>query len=500
MLSTSFFKRLSENRFLLLCWLLVALGLAFRLIIFFQNRNLIIDEANVVRNVYERGYLGLLKPLRYEQYAPPAYLWCLEFFSHVLGYSEQAMRLTALLCGIGLLFAFWWLLRQILPRNSYWLPLGLLCFAPIAVKYSAEVKQYMPDAFVAVSLVCMALKTDIMKLRRSVFVGRWMLLGSIAIWASQPAVFTLAAVGGYYAVQSIHTRRWNLFALLVPIGMVWLAQFALYYELILKTQINSDYLQGYHRDYFLFAAPANREEWRHNWVRIKEILNNTSGYNYYSWHYSIVFMLLGAVYLVRKSAALFVLIVCPVALTLLAAALHQFSLIERVVLFILPFTMIIVGCGFAFLMSYRFLATQTILLLVGVFMLREYNMRSLFFEKFVFQEVTYGLDYIMAQNGQGKELYVDCATKDAYVYYTEIHPQRSRYTSLLGAYQFGWQDRNFWEVAAGIATPRSFFIFTGGGDDHRNQVLSEVAKELTPVHRFDSTICHVITFSKIQTQ
>ena len=38
---------------------------AIRIWIYFENRNLILDEANIARNISERGFLELLKPPDY---------------------------------------------------------------------------------------------------------------------------------------------------------------------------------------------------------------------------------------------------------------------------------------------------------------------------------------------------------------------------------------------------------------------------------------------------
>lgn len=496
MIQKNIFKRPFENRFQLLALLLALIGVVFRITIFVQNRNLIIDEANVVRNIYERGFVELLQPLKYEQYAAPIYLWSLEVFSHLFGYSEQAMRLSALLCGIGSIFVFWHLLRKVLPPNSVWLPLGLLCFAPILIKYSAEVKQYMPDAFVGIGLVAIALAVDIFTISKTRFVAIWLLAGSIAIWTSQPSVFILASVGFYYFFQVAAQKDWKLFPLLVVIAIVWLAQFALYFEVILKTQINSSYLQNYHREYFLFATPSNAQEWEHNWIRLREILNNTVGYNTYSWHAAVVFILLGGYRLLRQSLAKFALFCFPILITLVAAALNQFSLIERVVLFILPFTMLMVGFGFSYLVSLRWQLVKIPMLIFGLFILKEYNFASLFKEKFAFQEFTEGMDYILSKKGTGKELYVDCATVDDYIYYTEIHPNREKYRPLYGAYLFKWADTNFAEVATKITTPRSFFIFTGGGEPARKKVVDIVQQYHTQTDYFEYAICYVFTFNK----
>ena len=90
-----------------LLWAIIAVGVALRLVIFFQNRNLIIDEANIVRNLADRGFAGLTHPLKYEQYAPPVFLWIEKAVSIIAGYGEKAMRFYSLVCGAGVLLVFY---------------------------------------------------------------------------------------------------------------------------------------------------------------------------------------------------------------------------------------------------------------------------------------------------------------------------------------------------------------------------------------------------------
>lgn len=49
-------------------------GIILRLHVYLSNRSLIIDEANLARNVVEGNWLQFLQPLKYEQYAPPIFL------------------------------------------------------------------------------------------------------------------------------------------------------------------------------------------------------------------------------------------------------------------------------------------------------------------------------------------------------------------------------------------------------------------------------------------
>lgn len=480
----------------LLPWFLIGVGILFRLTIFFQNRNLIIDEANIVRNLDERNFIELLRPLRYEQFAPPVFLWFEELFSLLFGYGEYAARLFPLLCGIIFLFVLYALLRRVLPLQVLWFPMALAAVAPILVRYSAEVKQYVPDSLVAISLVLLALRTDMLQTAARRFTLTWILAGSIAIWTSQPSVFILACVGCYYFAICVQSKQWKYLKPLSLLAGVWLAQFGLYFMVILREQINSAYLQNYHHDYFLNLFPKDKEEWRHNWIRIKELLSNTGGWGTYARYINGVLFLVGGASLLFRHFNRFLLLGMPVVLTLLAAALHQFSLIDRVALFLLPFTMIILGFGLAELMRVPLKALRPVFAALGVFVLYHYNFSSLFRERFEFHELTKGFDYIIRKGGTGQELYVDCASGPTYDYYTRLHPGRAKWAVLKGAHVFDWADDNYPEVAARINTPRAYFIFTGGGEDLRNRHMSEVRQYMPQTDFFQHATCFVFTFSR----
>jgi 4-amino-4-deoxy-L-arabinose transferase-like glycosyltransferase len=473
------------------------LGIVLRLTIFFQNRNLIIDEANIVRNLDERGFMELLQPLRYEQFAPPVFLWFEKLFALLLGYGEKSMRLYALLCGIGSLLITHRITRKVLPPLVAWLPLALVACAPILVKYCAEVKQYVPDSMVALALILLALRTDIFKTRTIRFVLLWMLAGSIAIWTSQPSVFTLAGVGAYYFYLLAQQKQWRLLRPLLAIGAVWLLQFGLYFEVILKAQINSAYLQNYHRDYFLYALPKSFQEAQHNWARLKELLSNTGGQSTVSHFLTGIVWVIGFCWMFLRHRARFMLIALPVALTLLAAALHQFSLIDRVAIFLLPLCMIIVGYGYAALLQLPGKAVRIIVPVLAFFNVVLHNYVNILWEKLEFHELTAGFDYIISKGGTGKELYVNCASGPTYIYYTKLHPDNHKWDALKGARVYDWsEDEKYIESAQQMPTDTAYFIFTGGDEGLRNRHLEEIKIYMDPVDTFQHATCWVYTYVK----
>ncbi len=467
---------------------LVVTGIALRVIILLQNRNLIIDEANVVRNIAERSLGRLLRPLDYEQYAPPVFLWALKGVSWMAGYGEVAMRSVSFVCGVAALFVFWRILLILLQPRAVWLPLGILALAPLYIRYSAEVKQYGPDVLVCLLLTLAALRWKLPGNNRWEFFWRWALAGSLAVWSSMPSVFVLASVGAYLAGEAARRRTWGDVRILAGVAAVWLAQFALYYFLILKSQIGSDYLQAYHQDFFLFAWPDDGAEWTHNKTRLLEFWSNCGGWDSRWRLINLALAAVGIGYLGWRDWPRLALLGGPLVLLLLAAALNQYSLIERLALFAFPYGTLLIGIGFDRLLRIRFLPVQLLLLFYGYIILKGYNWTRLFHERYEFQELTQGMDWVQQQSGRGPQLVIHDASAPVYLYYTGLHPARSRYAALRGAQMPTW-DADYGAVVSSMPDSTAYILFTGGGDAEREKHLSQLPANIVRVDSFARSIC-----------
>jgi hypothetical protein len=472
--------------------LLIGLGIVLRLAMFFHNRNLIIDEANIVRNLAERGFGALVLPLKYEQFAPPVFLWIEKLASLLFGYGEKAMRLYPLLCGLGTLFLFPAVARKLMSAGALLLPLAYLAGGFVFLKYSAELKQYMPDTFIALLLIWLALRWDIHKMSIWRFALYWALAGSIAIWSSMPSVFILAGIGGYYGISVLKAKR---YVVLIPLAIaagVWLLQFALYYFTILKSQIGSSYLQNYHLEYFLFATPTKKDEWLHNWMRIEDILGNVGGWSGVAVVSNLLFFLVGAVYLFRKRLPQFMLIALPIVLVLIAAALKQFSLIDRVILFSFPLWGLVIGVGLEWIWNLK-LPVRALLIIVGGYNAQAYAATHLLRHSFELHEITKGMDWIIARGGRGEQLYVHDASVPTYIYYTELHPQRAKWSSLLGARRLKWET-DYAEITRG-QRDTTYFLYTGGfPGSEKDKRTKQIEQNMQQVAYFEYAICYVYVY------
>lgn len=491
----------TEKYLAYLCGLIIVTGVILRLILYFQPHDLNIDEANVVRNLAERGFTGLLQPLNYYQYAPPVFLWAEKLSTICLGFGEKAAWLYPLLCGIAALPVFYRILYILLRPQGHWLPLAIMAFGIIYVKYSVQVKQYMPDVLVTLLLVWLALVVVPGKSSKAKFLLTWLLAGSVAIWSSMPSVFILAGIGAYQLYLITREKKKAYVLSLCGTWLVWAMQFFLYYHFMLRSQINSDYLQNFHRPYFLFALPVNGTEWAHNGDRLLNVFGAIGGYTGVAVAANMVFFVTGIVKLLKYKKDKAILLLLPVLLVIAAAALHQFSLIERVILFMMPLVLIVIGYGLEWLLDIHFRAAKIVLAAAGIITVAGYNMFPVFVSRYLFQEITPGLDYLVRQKAAGRQLYVHNATTDTYIYYTQLHPDRARWQSLQGAHLLTWDD-DYSKLPIALGDT-AYVLYTGiepAELQQRKNALSFLQQTgaFEPGNHTGETVCYVYKYVRRQ--
>lgn len=453
----------NERLFKFLMLLIIVGGIGLRLVVYLQNRNLIIDEANVARNIYERGFIDLVKPLSYEQYAPPLFLWLIKLSSIIFGFSEYALKLYPFISGIIALYLFYLLLKKLLSPQSIWLPLALFASGYFFIRYATELKQYNNDVLVMLALMLLTLRNNIIATSSGKFFVIWAIAGSIAIWFSMPSVFVLAGVGFYYGLQLIRQKELKKLTTLTFASAIWMIQFLAYYIIILRPQANSNYLQSFHHDYFLYLTPTSVREILFNLSRLEILIGTISGDTVVAVAFLSLTIVAGIIRLLKKDLNNAVLILTPLAALMLAAGLKQFSLIPRVSLFGIVLLLILAGYGFDYLLSISGRVVKMIIILPAIYILSA-TLFNTTIEPFKYEELTEGMQYVIDKKipGDYLSLYHSCAP--AFIYYTQIHPDKNKWASLKNAdilkYDtpygtLSWQMHYVWSSKGPFA-----FIFT----------------------------------------
>src|SRR5260370_9366837 len=137
---------------------LAVAGSAVRVEQFATRRSLWVDEAMVALNIMERNYGALTRPLRYNQGAPVGWLWTERLMVQIFGVNEYALRIVPLLAGLATIGLVAVVARRMIGPWAGVTACALVAFAPAAVRYSTEVKQYSRDAAVVCGVLLLALQ------------------------------------------------------------------------------------------------------------------------------------------------------------------------------------------------------------------------------------------------------------------------------------------------------------------------------------------------------
>lgn len=430
-------KLKDERTLRYLPYFIIGIGMLMRLLVYLQNNSMFIDEANIARNIFERGYARLAQPLSYEQYAPPIFLWIVKTTTNFGGYSEYAYRIYPLLCGIGSLWLMYAVLRRYTNHTALWYGLLLMSTGYIYISYANVTKQYVPDMLICLWLVWLALDNEIQHKKAGRLFLIWALAGSLAIWSSMPSVFILAGVGLYYFIAAIQTKTWKRLWFIFAAAIVWVAQFIFYYLAILKPQINSTYLFNCHKEYF-FYDPVSRAVLDHNIELASNFLATPGGHQTIAIGLHLLCMVIAIVYLLRRQAAKAMLLIVPIAAVLVAASQHQYTLIARVMLFVTPMMLVLVCVGLEKLLNTRFIAVSYFVVLVCLVNFINFNALKYFLAPMQNEEMKLSLRYLQQQHFTGDKIYVHDLAKPAYFYYTGIHPDKFNHTELIGGKTLFW--------------------------------------------------------------
>lgn len=329
-------------------------GVAIRFVEWFHCRDLMMDEVNVVRNIFERPYDGLFRPLAYEQFAPPLFLSMVKATSTLGGFSEMSLRLFPILCSILSLFVFYRLVLVFAGKRSLWYPLAIFSFAEIYIQYANDVKQYSSDILVSLLLVFLAVKRGLFSSSRFQFFLQWSLIGMIAVWLSMPSIFILTGVGISLFIQAYNDRQTRYYLPLIGAGILWMLSFAGYYWLLLRHQIASEYLQLFHAPYFLNLSNGKDLFDSHNIGLMAAFFSSAIGSGrHFPFFLNLALLLVGFYSILRNNATKGLVLLIPIFCFLAAVVTHRFTLLPRVGLFVMPILLIVVGVGLEALLTIR---------------------------------------------------------------------------------------------------------------------------------------------------
>jgi hypothetical protein len=224
----------------------------------------------------------------------------------------MALRFVPFVAGLAAMALFPLLARRFQPVWNAIFATALFAVAPTLVAHGAELKPYTMDVLAVVALTLAAIGLD-----ERAGVWRWIgatLLGVVAVWFSQGAVFVVAGLSGALALWALMGRRldWRLIVLLA----VW------------ATSAGLAVASGLHR------VPPEMHEyldrfWEPGLPRVAHL----------------VFVGVAGLFLWLRNRRTAALLLGPVLVTLIASAAHLYPFSGRAISFLAPAAILAIAEG-----------------------------------------------------------------------------------------------------------------------------------------------------------
>jgi 4-amino-4-deoxy-L-arabinose transferase-like glycosyltransferase len=470
--------------------------LILRLKTFFHAPSLMIDEANVARNLAERNWLQLFQRLDYEQYAPSLFLLWVKISTLIFGMNEYALRLPSLLSFLLSLPLLYYISKHPRIRLSpatLCVVLLLYSCSHIMIFQSNAVKQYSTDALLALFWVAITLRRDYSFIFSVWAKLTWILLGTISIWLSMPIVFVFASIGLYYLAQARRQGRSieYLQHFAVPV-FFWIANFLLYFFLLLKSDAQSQYLQQYHDSFFFDHRFWLLDSWDHNWNIIAANIQTFVGKTVIVFAWVLLFVFTGVFTLIKKYRELLFLLLFPVLWAAMASFLHYYSFIPRLLLFATPLLFLLLGIGVqALWSSSRNYGSRALIFLSTLFVLLQMSGWQYFSpdNHCLMEETREALEAFHPPDTVPYKVFVNHGGAPALSFYTKYYDEKASFQTYSDFRWIQW-DENIATIAENyLKTHPEYTLVTIWGHASEKDIQKEVVaikeKGLIPIQSIE---------------
>ena len=402
--------------------LILVAGVLLRLRQYLTGRSLWLDEAMLALNIVNRNYSELFQPLDYDQGAPIGFILVEKTFNLLFGRNEFSLRLFPLLIGLVSLWMFYLLLKRSTSGAGLWVALTLFAFNPRLIYYSSEVKQYIVDVAVTITLLLCA-QPLFQQASRKAF-ATLAFAGALALWFSHPSLFVLAGIG--LALFVIYFQKRDPVALRSTIGMgiLWLVDLALLYSLTLSNLRNNSYMHAYWQDAFAPAPPWS--DWSWYLSAFQKNMDTQFGSSPAAAGLIFILMLAGWVVLFMQKRAFAIALAGILFFTLLASSLGLYPVLERMGLFLVPIGILLIGKSLDIpaqrLRAHPIVSTIVVLALSG-FVLYAPLMRALdqFFTPKYFEHIRPTMGFLQSTWKEDDSLFISNGAVPAFEFYAPMY-------------------------------------------------------------------------------
>jgi Dolichyl-phosphate-mannose-protein mannosyltransferase len=328
-------------------WLLVAVGVIFRLLEYGDNRPLYKDEDLLLKNLVDLRILDFSTTLTENQLAPPGFLTVERIMVRLPLSDVWAARLIPLLCGIASLFLMRSVARRWLSPCAVPIAVGLFALDDWLVYYATEIKQYSSDTMLTLVALLLAFAAADLSRRRLITLA-W--FGMVGVWFSHPLAMVLGAVGTYLAGKAAIRRDWKKMLDLLGIGLIWAASFVACYFVSHRILSKDQFIWDWWDFAFLPIPPRSLADLSRDFWQVINIFNSPAWVVtplgvLASAFLAMGLFLIGSLSLGMRWRGGLYLLVAPLLFVLIASALRQYPFHGRLLLFLVPTIHLLVAEG-----------------------------------------------------------------------------------------------------------------------------------------------------------
>lgn len=332
-----------------LIYVLVGIGILLRVVQYASNRSLWLDESGLALNLIRKRVIDLAGPLDFNQAAPVGFLLTEGIGARVLGFSEYALRLFPLMCGLLSIPAFVWLARRMLARTAAPLAILLFVVADGLVYYSSEVKPYETDVAAALGLLIAGVLATEHAERLTVKWSLALALSGVGLLAfSFPAVFIIAALTvtlvTWLAVNG--RRASSVPAALMVLSWIITSIAILSFAAAKVRSVRESFALGSHSFLGITGHASPLHALNVIGTHIAEAIGLPQGrpFNHVE-KLAVLCGIAGAVAILRRKPAHFSMLVIPFPLVFAASALDLYPISQRTELFLIPVVLLLIAEG-----------------------------------------------------------------------------------------------------------------------------------------------------------
>jgi hypothetical protein len=217
-------------------------GVALYSFQYFSRPPLLMDEVRLSLDVAGTSWLGLTRPLGFDQTAPLLFLWAEKLATAIGGVNEFSLHFLPFVASVALLPLLWLAARRLIGPWGAALTVAIAALSPLLAQYSRQAKPYSLDAVVAMTITLWAL--DWLDSPDEPGPARRLLLaGVVGVWLSIPAVF--AVVGVVLALAAAPPRQRPPIAALATVAIASLVSFSAAYFWIYRPAVRDPYMQQF---------------------------------------------------------------------------------------------------------------------------------------------------------------------------------------------------------------------------------------------------------------